>query len=143
LALAAVTAGGACPSSGPQRAATVPDYHARVLARIEAEGEATSFEVRHNPTPCACPAWEMRLDGVWHRVAFDVSDRDEDPTLAALNAALGRPEVPGQGPATWRIQGQLDDALEVCSRGTLYVTFAPSAFGEPPPPPEAPAPEED
>lgn len=113
-----------------------PDYAERVRERMEQESERVAFEVRHNPAACACPPYEIRLTGMWHRLRFDTSD-EEDPTLVALAQAVKKSEQ-GKKPESFLIQGQLDDDLTTCGRGTIVVTLSPSAFG----PPEVEPPEE-
>ena len=99
MALGLSTCGGAAQVR-PDQAAT-----ARVAAVSKAHADDTEFVVRLNPAPCECPAFEVRLDGVYRRVFLDPAD-PEGPAAAVrsfLETAAGRGDVT----ATATVAGRL------------------------------------
>ncbi|MGM0576666.1 MAG: hypothetical protein ACQEXJ_13135 [Myxococcota bacterium] len=109
-------------------------YDAKVRARLEVAREERVHVLRHNPTTCGCPPYELRLDGHWHRVAFDAPDED-DPALLALQEAVAA-DAGREAGRQYVMQGKLDSTLVTCGRGAIVVTLDPTAFGPPPEPEE-------
>jgi|GEM_PF-1309568 len=121
-----------CPST--QRVDPAQDpAHAwaeTVRQRVLAARDDPSYTLRYNPCACDCPPYEVRLAGVWHRVLFAGAGPD-DETILALETAVEDARARRVN-ATWQLQGNLDDVLTTCGRGTLVVALSPSAFGAPP-----------
>jgi hypothetical protein len=123
LTLFAVPACGSTPPPTPVE----PTYAERVLERIKTAQSEPAFAVRHNPTPCGCPPYEVALGDVWHRAAFVGSD-PEDEAIMALEAAVK--EASGRDRAeVWLVQADLEERLTTCGRGTLVVGVGLRAFG--------------
>ena len=121
-----------CGTVEPARKANAkPRYDEIVAKRVAAASDKTTFHLRYNPATCGCPPYEIALGGVWQRVALDVSD-EPDPVVTLLRAATTRDQKAGRL-GIYTLQGELEDALATCARGTIYVTFRPTAFGPPPP----------
>jgi hypothetical protein len=136
LLFALVAAALVACAGGPERVDPSADpahaWAVAVRARVAAARDQPSFTLRYNPAACDCPPFEVRLDGIWHRVLF-AGAGPEDAAMQALDAAV-RDARARRVNATWQIQGSLDDSLTTCARGTLVVALSPSAFGAPPPP---------
>ncbi len=72
----------ACGSSGAVvREVSAYDHADRRVSRAlrDADAEANhpdllEVEARYNPTECACPAWELRIGGIWQRVSLEGVD---------------------------------------------------------------------
>lgn len=121
---AATLALGACASSPPQKPRTAA-YLRIVEQRVEVAREQPSFVLRHNPTACDCPPFEVLLGETWQRVEL-VGVDEEDATILAIDAAIDtRPE------AEVTIEGRLDGDLQTCGRGALYVSLVPTALVDP------------
>lgn len=101
-----------------------PNYGQVVAQRVADAQKATSHRVRYNPVPCGCPPFEVKLGGIWQRVAFDVPpDGDEPPTLAVRKVLTDG--VPG---ALYDVDGSLEEALATCGSGVIYVTIRPRSL---------------
>jgi hypothetical protein len=132
LALVSVLALVACaPKKGlsPEPPPPPPTYAKRVLERVKTASDREVHALRFNPNICGCPPFEIRLDGRWQRLTFDVAD-DGHPVLVALREAVEADEQAGQL-GTYTIQGRLLDRVTTCGQGALFVTLDPSAFGPP------------
>ena len=117
-----------CAGSRPtQKAPDTSNYLSKVRERIRASRSAEAiYDVRINPTHCGCPRFELRLEGLWHRLALEGDLDDEGSITRVLSDA---------DPMTlkiYRVQGQLRDTLDTCAQGTLYVTMTPLALDESP-----------
>lgn len=93
-------------------------------ARILVAQDAPAVWLRLNPSTCGCPKYEVRLDGVWHRAVFAVTDPD-DEVMAAIAAAETADPL-----QVWPLQTGIDSALSTCARGALVVSLSPTAFGD-------------
>lgn len=120
LSSSLATACGSTAASAPG----VRDYAARVQARIAAERSSETLLVRYNPTPCNCPAFEIRLQGRWHRVAFD-QEEEEEPAVLALRAAITKPDAERR---TYVLRGSLSDRVLTCGKGAIFVTMTPTEW---------------
>ena len=118
-----------------------PSFIERVEARVQAASEREVHELRYNPGLCGCPPFELELEGLWHRVTFDVVD-DSNPVLQELRAAVERDEGAGSL-GRYLIQGRLDERLATCGQGAVFLTLDPTAYGAPEIEEESPAPESD
>jgi len=114
-------------NGGQTEEVTAPSYAERVAARLEKEDSREAHLVRYNPTPCGCPPHEIKLDGLWHRVQFDVEQAD-DPVLLALQQAEETARAQGRL-EHHTVQGQLISDLSTCGRGAIMVHLVPTAFG--------------
>ena len=122
-----------------------PTYVERIQERVQGASERELHELRYNPGLCGCPPFELELHGRWHRVTFDVAD-DSHPVLVELREAVERDESTG-ALGRYLIQGRLEDRVETCGQGALFLTLDPTAYGAPEPeeleaeePEEEPAP---
>lgn len=114
-------------SAGHTEEVTPPSYAERVAARLDKEESREAHLVRYNPTPCGCPPHEIKLDGLWHRVQFDVEQAD-DPVLLALQRAEEMARAQGRL-EHHTVQGQLISELSTCGRGAIMIHLVPTAFG--------------
>lgn len=113
-------------ASTPPRTPKSAAYLRAVEARIATAGDTTRFVLRHNPTSCDCPPYEVRLGDVWQRTELVGIDED-DATLLALEVAIG--QAPESEVA---VEGRLEGDPATCGLGTLYVSLVPTAFvGDP------------
>lgn len=127
---------GACagaPASAPRT------YEAVVGARLVAARDERSFLLRHNPTDCSCPPFELLVASptdtegaaakpTWQRVEMTGVD-ETDGVVATLRDHIARQSMAGvRDRARFRIEGRLDGRLGTCGRGTLYLLFVPSAL---------------
>jgi len=109
-----------------------PTYPERVAARARAASELRVFQVRHNPTPCACPPWEILLGGHWQRAQLiNDADGDDDPV------ATMRAQAPDSSAPHWVVQGELDEDVSQCGRGAQVVLLRVTALGLPDAEPDA------
>lgn len=140
VGVAAVTlalAGASSACGGADAARRGPtSYPQRVAARARAASELRVFRVRHNPTPCACPPWEVLLGGHWQRAQL-VNDAsgDEDPVAVLLDRAQGTDAV---ALGDFVVQGELDEDVSQCGRGAQVVELRVTALGRPEASPDAP-----
>ena len=118
--------GSACATTSSSEA-VAPDYAARVQARIALERASDRVLVRYNPTPCNCPAFEILLDGRWHRVAFDKDDNEA--IVSALTNAISSPDAATR---TYTLRGSLSDRLMTCGKGAIFVTLTPTEWVDAP-----------
>ena len=81
--------------------------------------------LRFNPTPCNCPPFEIALDGHWHRVAFEAPE--DSPLMQALQQATKQDDARRR---TFALRGSLDDDLEVCAKGAIFLKFEPTAWDD-------------
>ena len=127
LALALAVAWGLTACGGASATRRGPlTYPERVAARAQAASELRVFQVRHNPTPCACPPWELLLGGHWQRADLTSNGGDEeDPVATMLAQAQDSPT------RRWVVQGELDDDVSQCARGAQVVALRVTALGAP------------
>ena len=112
----------ACASTpAAQGAPRTAAYLRAVSARVEVARDEQRFVLRHNPAPCDCPAFEVRLGDVWQRVEL-VGDADDPTILAVDNQIQLRPE------SELTVVGKLEPELATCGRGTLSVSLVPTGF---------------
>lgn len=111
-----------------------PTYAERVQERVQEASERELHELRYNPGLCGCPPFELELQGRWHRVTFDVDD-DSHPVLVELRAAVELDDSNGTL-GRYLIQGRLEDRVDTCGQGAIFLTLDPAAYG--PPEPEEP-----
>ncbi|MFO0750174.1 MAG: hypothetical protein U1F43_31575 [Myxococcota bacterium] len=122
LALAALSGCASTPPRMPRSAA----YLAAVRERVATHADETRFVLRHNPSSCDCPPFEVKLGEVWQRTEL-VGVDDDDATVLALEAAIET------GPdAELAIEGHIEGEPATCGRGALYVSLVPTAFIGPP-----------
>ena len=127
LGLALLTA--CATTRAPVEAPVAPSYHDVLLARLNEASSTTRHALRYNPSPCACPAFEVFLGEHWTRVDL-IGDDTDDPVVERLTAAArGRDDQTLQ---TFVVEGSLEETLATCATGKLYVTLDVTAF-EPPP----------
>ncbi len=118
----------ACASSDARKKPSVVDSYSQVVRDRAAAAADGPHRVRHNPTPCACPPFEVQLQGAWHRVVFLVAD-DQLADLATTQERLERE----QGSEAL-IAGSFDDTLTVCANGALVVSLQPTDLDAQTPP---------
>jgi hypothetical protein len=119
--------------------ATAPrTYEAVVRARLVAARAERSFLLRHNPTDCSCPPFELLVASVsdvpgveakpiWQRVEMTGVDETGEE-LATLREHVARQSLSGtRDRARFRIEGRLEGRLGTCGRGMFYLFFVPSA----------------
>lgn len=124
-----VLAGCTFARRAPDTPVPPPTYADVVRQRLDDAGDVRIHTIRHNPTLCGCPLFEVRLGETWQRVTFGVSD-DEHPVLVTLREAVDA-DVQAGSASTHVIQGKLDSSLATCARGAIYVVLEPSAYGPP------------
>jgi hypothetical protein len=130
LVLAMVLA--ACaPKQAPKPEPTPPPptYAERVLERVKTASDLEVHAIRFNPNLCGCPPFELRLEGRWLPLTFDVAD-DSHPVLVSLREAVETDEQAGKL-GTYTVQGRVLDRVTTCGQGALFVTLDPVAFGPP------------
>jgi hypothetical protein len=116
--------GGAQHGPAPDVRESAATASSSVVRRGVVRGDAAvaavdrvTVEVRHNPAPCECPAWEVRLGAAWVRADL-VEARDAQPWVAEV---LGQELDEGA-----RFRASLDPrgAGVVAGAGWTYPVFA-------------------
>lgn len=134
IATALAACGGEVRPVGP------PTYPEVVAARVERAQRAGVFEVRHNPSECACSPFEVRVvdapaegsppPGVWHRVEL-VGVEENDPIIGAIAAHLQRLQASGaRDRRIFRIEGGLDGRVMSCGKGAALLSLTPARLVE-------------
>lgn len=104
-----------------------PDFAARVTARISAAADQPTQTLRYNPIPCNCPAFEVQLEGHWHRVAFDAPA--DSPLMLALKAATEQDDAQQR---RFSLSGSFGSDLDTCAKGVIFVSFSPAGWADRP-----------
>jgi len=103
-----------------------PTYRDRVERRVELAWEEARFVLRHNPTTCNCPPFEVRLGATWQRVELVASsgEPEDDEVIAELGRLVETSEAEGSL-LNVTVMGRLEEALGECGRGALFVSLVP------------------
>ena len=113
----------------PEPTPPPPTYAERVLERVKTASDLEVHAIRFNPNLCGCPPFELRLEGRWLPLTFDVAD-DSHPILVSLREAVESDEQAGKL-GTYTVQGRVLDRVTTCGQGALFLTLDPTAFGPP------------
>jgi len=132
LAVALVALGcGSAPQPKPPPEPAIA-YGELLRERLTAaRAEERVYRVRHNPTTCDCPAYELALGDVWYRVSF--GNTDPGSTAMRALAEATRAATRDDRVSVWYLGGTLEAAVMTCARGAAVVILVPNAFWSEPP----------
>jgi len=93
----------------------------RTEAIAAAHEEDREFVIRLNPPRCDAPAFEVRLDGTWHRV-FAEPDDEEGP-VAQARTRLADGSTLDQGAGFLTVAGELSGRTREAPSGSSYLVL--------------------
>jgi len=110
----------------------------RIAAQVAAQPRHVPLELRYNPPRCACPAWEVQLDGRWYRALHEGS-KAAKAAFEVIELAVRAEAAAGGLPRVY-VKGTLDDAPRRCESGAYVLVVnveraarTPTALEEPAP----------
>ena len=108
----------ACSAAGPRP----PSTHSardRIVAAVDARDSELPLQLRYNPAPCACPAFEVRLARRWVRANWPGVRTAAWAKLAQRLSATSAP----QWPIVLRVRGRIDREVRRTRAGGYAVTI--------------------